>query len=245
MPTLHLSSLEFPISFPRLSSDFLATYRILLALSVVIFVLATVLRATLFSAKRSKEPVILVDVKEAQSTETAPKEKALASPPQSAEASLASATPAVPTSVTTTAPKPKSSWGWFTWESLPALPVSLTVPESHNNRVIGQGVGLMNTINRTSSRSSASTPPPPPPPASSSTRQQQQNSVHVQSLRRGAPVFDRPLPSIYQTQVPMSMAKIIMSRHTHRRPGAVRPPPPTNSTVPLHPSSRRHASTMV
>ncbi|KAF7762093.1 hypothetical protein Agabi119p4_8686 [Agaricus bisporus var. burnettii] len=51
----------------------------------------------------------------------------------------------------------------------------------------------------------------------------QQRSA-AQPWRRTGPAFESPLPAMYQTDVPVSMAKMIMSRHTFRRP-APRPPP--------------------
>jgi len=37
-------------------------------------------------------------------------------------------------------------------------------------------------------------------------------------MRRSRPTFDTPPPALYQSQAPLSMAKLIMSRHTVRRP---------------------------
>jgi len=39
----------------------------------------------------------------------------------------------------------------------------------------------------------------------------------VKSAKLG-PAFETPLPAIYQSEVPVSMAKMIMSRHNYRRP---------------------------
>jgi len=90
-----------------------------------------------------------------------------------------------------------SSWGWslFTWDNLPTLPISFKVDE---NNMKGRGVGL-----------AASQSPPSQP---------------WQRGRRSGPAFEQPLPAMYQTDVPVSMAKMIMSRHTFRKP-AQRPPP--------------------
>jgi len=89
-----------------------------------------------------------------------------------------------------------TSWGWslFTWDSLPTLPISFKVDE---NNMKGRGVGL------------AAQPPPSQP---------------WQRGRRSGPAFEQPLPAMYQTDVPVSMAKMIMSRHTFRKP-TQRPPP--------------------
>lgn len=89
-----------------------------------------------------------------------------------------------------------SSWGlgFFTWDNLPTLPVSLKVSE---NDMKGRGVGFV-----------APQEPPVQP---------------WQPGRRVGPSFDHPLPAVYQTDVPVSMAKMIMSRHTFRKP-TLRPP---------------------
>ena len=42
--------------------------------------------------------------------------------------------------------------------------------------------------------------------------------------KRTGPAFARPLPTLYESDIPVSMAKMIMSRHTFRRPTS-RPPP--------------------
>ncbi|KAF9528909.1 hypothetical protein CPB83DRAFT_835397 [Crepidotus variabilis] len=49
--------------------------------------------------------------------------------------------------------------------------------------------------------------------------------------RSGRPAFQHPQPAIYQSDVPVSMAKMIMSRHTFRRPSS-RPPPVRNANAP-------------
>ncbi|KDR80890.1 hypothetical protein GALMADRAFT_135978 [Galerina marginata CBS 339.88] len=55
----------------------------------------------------------------------------------------------------------------------------------------------------------------------------------VQPGRRQGPAFEHPLPALYNTEVPVSMAKMIMSRHTFRRP-ASRPPPVRNPNAPQY-----------
>jgi len=47
--------------------------------------------------------------------------------------------------------------------------------------------------------------------------------VHIRTKTPG-PAFDHPLPALYETEVPASMAKMIMSRHTIRKPTTPRPP---------------------
>ncbi|KAF8225738.1 hypothetical protein L208DRAFT_1408115 [Tricholoma matsutake] len=126
----------------------------------------------------------------------------------------------------------RSSWASTlpTWDALPnlTLPVSFTVTET---RMIGKGVGL---------RKKTSEPP----------AQEWQPPTRI---RRSGPAFESPLPAIYQSEVPVSMAKMIMSRHTYRKPTnrpplrpllplpTPRPPtslaPPPSSLPPTRPSS--------
>ncbi|KXN81204.1 hypothetical protein AN958_05785 [Leucoagaricus sp. SymC.cos] len=108
----------------------------------------------------------------------------------------------------------KSSWGlgFFTWENLPTLPVSLEVNE---NDMKGRGVGFV---------------APQRPPAQS-----------WQPGRRSGPAFERPVPTMYQTDVPMSMAKMIMSRHTFRKPTQRPPPRPPRTGLQMQ-YTRRSAS---
>jgi len=92
------------------------------------------------------------------------------------------------------------------WEGLPqlSLPVSLSV--SDNEMVgasVGKGMGVGMELMK-----------------------------HEWQSRRLKPAFDAPPPALYQSQAPLSMAKIIMSRHTIRRPGN-KPRPP------LQPPARR------
>ncbi|KAG5730439.1 hypothetical protein E4T56_gene15768, partial [Termitomyces sp. T112] len=80
----------------------------------------------------------------------------------------------------------RSPWPWrrFTWGSLPSLPVSLAVP---GNETHGKGVGM----------------------------QEKRSPQPWQTVRgrRGGPTFETPLPALYQSKEPLSMAKMIMSRH--------------------------------
>jgi len=72
--------------------------------------------------------------------------------------------------------------------------------------------------------------------------QMQRIQRHQQSVRRPtSPTFQPPPPAIYESQVPLSMAKMIMSRHTFRRP-ASRPPPVRSTTVPQY---QRRSPSMV
>ncbi|KAG6827716.1 hypothetical protein H0H92_010689 [Tricholoma furcatifolium] len=118
----------------------------------------------------------------------------------------------------------RSSWAWglLRWDRLPSLPVSLTIPRNETN---GVGVGM---------QEKRPLPQPWQPVRG----------------RRGGPAFETPLPAIYQSSEPLSMAKMIMSRHTYRRPSSrppartvappapipVPPPVPSSSTPPPSPS---------
>jgi len=114
----------------------------------------------------------------------------------------------------------RSSWGWklLTWGSVPTLPISLRMPVSEvKSQAVGLGVGVMS--NNASKR-----------PGERQTWQQP---------RRG-PAFEQPLPALYQTE-PASMAKMIMSRHTFRKP-TQRPPPRQSTPTPQIQISRRPPS---
>ncbi|KAL9709230.1 hypothetical protein Ac2012v2_007584 [Leucoagaricus gongylophorus] len=99
----------------------------------------------------------------------------------------------------------------FSWRNLPALPVSFKLNESDMK---GQGVDFV-------------------PP-------QQPIVQPWQPGRRKGPAFEHPLPAMFQSDEPVSMAKMIMSRHTFRKP-AQRPParPKTGSQMQY---TRRSAS---
>jgi len=85
------------------------------------------------------------------------------------------------------------------------LPVTLTAPPT--NAVVGRGIGINGAVLA---------------------------KQMAQPIRSG-PVFEQPLPAIYQSKEPVSMAKMIMSRHTFRRPSH---PSQTHSSS----SHRRSAS---
>jgi len=91
------------------------------------------------------------------------------------------------------------AWGLLIWDNLRtiSLPISLTMAEKET---AGKGIGLQGK------RPAAPSQPWQP----------------VRS-KRGGPAFETPLPALYQSGEPMSMAKMIMSRHTYRRPTS-RPP---------------------
>ncbi|GLB39683.1 hypothetical protein LshimejAT787_0701930 [Lyophyllum shimeji] len=121
----------------------------------------------------------------------------------------------------------RTSWAWglLTLERLPtfSLPVSLTMGQSDSN---GRGVGMQQK------RAEAPSQPWQPPRS-----------------RRGGPTFETPLPALYQSDVPVSMAKMIMSRHTYRKPTNRPParalPPPTRTQAPTPASSSSHPPSMV
>ncbi|KAK7460928.1 hypothetical protein VKT23_008856 [Stygiomarasmius scandens] len=110
--------------------------------------------------------------------------------------------------------KKSVSWRIFGLDSLPvSLPITLTAP---TNTMVGKGVGLNagSVLSRSLPSQLTQQPRSPSPP------------------RRGGPTFEQPMASIYQSQEPISMAKIIMSRHTFRRPT----PKPSRRATSLPPS---------
>ncbi|KAF5365287.1 hypothetical protein D9758_005336 [Tetrapyrgos nigripes] len=124
--------------------------------------------------------------------------------------------------------KKSVSWRFLTLDSLPvSLPMTLVAPPA--NTMAGRGVGLNagSVLSRPPSQqgSMAQVPRSPSPP---------------QWRGRRGPTFDQPVPSIYQSQEPISMAKIIMSRHTFRRPAPPKPAPRRSKSLPpsSSPSSR-------
>lgn len=120
-----------------------------------------------------------------------------------------------------------SIWRLFAWEGLPvSLPITLTAPL--NATTVGRGVGV-----------TAGIPPVlSSPPRSSVANHARSQSEKPVSWHRCGPSFEQPVPAIYQSQEPLSMAKLIMSRHTFRRPT---PKPPKRSvSVPPTPSRPQH-----
>jgi len=112
--------------------------------------------------------------------------------------------------------RPTSSWLWglVKWDQLPAFP--LEAPSVQNSNV-GQGASVGMSEKRGWFHV--------PQPQQAATRR-----PPVVSIRRPGPAFDRPLPAVYQSDMPVSMAKMIMSRHTFRRPSS-RPPPARPATI--------------
>ncbi|KAJ7654083.1 hypothetical protein DFH06DRAFT_521433 [Mycena polygramma] len=129
-------------------------------------------------------------------------------------ASASSALPAsektVPASPTdkhdaTPAQAKRTSWlGLFSWETLP-LPVpavsasDLTIPIA------------LNAV---------------PPPAMRGRHVYRGGRGVGFATPRARANIEAPLPAIYESQTPVSMAKMIMSRHTYRRPTPPSPPAP-------------------
>lgn len=111
--------------------------------------------------------------------------------------------------------KASSSWSLFTFES---LPLSLSMSAAPTS--VGQGIGLQKDMRSVS--------PPQVPQAAQLNWQSQ----------RGGSVDGRPPPSANASQQPLSMAKIIMSRHTFRRPA----PPSSRRPAALPPSPVRQQS---
>ncbi|KAL1744914.1 hypothetical protein HDZ31DRAFT_37519 [Schizophyllum fasciatum] len=112
------------------------------------------------------------------------------------------------------------------WDALPPLnlPVSLTMPRRPTR---GVGIGL---APNTSSPQMAEAPLPA------------RSASASQPKRKGSPPSGSP---IYQSEMPVSMAKIIMSRHTYRRPGTPRPTkrPVTPASAPSSPVTPAPIST--
>ncbi|KAH7871445.1 hypothetical protein F5879DRAFT_984590 [Lentinula edodes] len=101
-----------------------------------------------------------------------------------------------------------------TWSSLLTAwdgvtwPVSLTVPPP--STAVGRGVGLNGAV----------------------------LGKQTSQPTRNAPSLNQTLPTIYQSKEPISMAKMIMSRHTFRRPSIpVQNPPHAVLRRPTPPSS--------
>lgn len=107
-----------------------------------------------------------------------------------------------------------STWSWcwsWRWEGLPvSLPVSLAVTEKDWPGA-DAGIGVTAAMQQQQQLGQQG-------------QQRQPPKLTWQKHRRSLG-FEPPLPALYDTPVPASMAKMIMSRHTYRRPGPNRPPP--------------------
>lgn len=137
------------------------------------------------------------------------------------------------TSSSSSSPSP---WGWslFTWDSIPTLPISFKVGE---NNMKGRGVGLV-----------ASQPPPSQPwprgRRSGPAFEQPRMSLCLSDLLLLLLItmFYHPVPAMYQTEVPVSMAKMIMSRHVRRYfPSPPFPQPPDRLTLRSRLSGNQHS----
>jgi len=99
-------------------------------------------------------------------------------------------------------------WGLVKWDTLPKLPIPR------------RDAGALSASETERGRSTTQ-------------RQQHGLRIHLTQGRHTGPAFDRSLPAVYQSVVPVSMAKMIMSRHTFRRPSS-RPPPVRNANAPQY-----------
>ncbi|KAJ7604672.1 hypothetical protein DFH06DRAFT_1253796 [Mycena polygramma] len=134
----------------------------------------------------------------------------------SSSSSSSSASPPRPRISTRTlppAPAKRTSWlGLFSWETLP-LPVpavsasDLTIPIA------------LNAV---------------PPPAMRGRHVYRGGRGVGFAAPRARANIEAPLPAIYESQTPVSMAKMIMSRHTYRRPT---PPSPAPAPAPKRSAS--------
>jgi len=122
-------------------------------------------------------------------------------------------------------PSPPASKSWFgvklSWETLPPLPLVNTLAEA-----------LPISLH----------PPPAPPMRGRHVYRGGRGVGFNTGVRRPEtalavrPVIEAPVPAIYENQEPVSMAKMIMSRHTYRRPS---PAPRRSSSVSTAPQYAR------
>ncbi|PFH48935.1 hypothetical protein AMATHDRAFT_41902 [Amanita thiersii Skay4041] len=209
-----LSSLPSSFDLPSNSTILLSLFAALTFL-VLIHVIYVVVRAYILRVKQrfgQKQKSALLVAQEQGGSSSSSALPSSKSQPNSVERSSVSAS-----ALEQQARAPKvvqGKWNiglfnWFRWDNLQlTLPVTLTMPGSDNvkSRGVGMGIGV--------------TAPPvnlsaPPRSSDEKTQQQgqQQPSQTWQQGRRAGPAFESPLPALYQTDVPASMAKIIMSRH--------------------------------
>ncbi|KAJ6513723.1 hypothetical protein C8R47DRAFT_618039 [Mycena vitilis] len=135
------------------------------------------------------------------------------SPPSSASLPASEKTPVSPTSPTSPTSSPahkKRTWlGLFRWETLPLPPApDLTIP-----------IALTAV----------------PSPAMRG-RHVYRGGRGVGFAPRARANIEAPLPAIYESETPVSMAKMIMSRHTYRRPAPPSPPAPAPKRSASHSS---------
>jgi len=104
-------------------------------------------------------------------------------------------------------------WSWH-WDGLHlSLPVSLTIREKDCPET-GAGMGVAAALQ------TQQTQRPP-----------NQIVWHARQSPR-SPTFEAPLPALYDTPVPISAAKLIMARHTFRRPSPPKPKPTRSRSAP-------------
>ncbi|KZP17366.1 hypothetical protein FIBSPDRAFT_957191 [Athelia psychrophila] len=101
-------------------------------------------------------------------------------------------------------PTNRSRWSWsWRWQGLRlSLPVSLTISEKDHPET-GAGMGVAAALRQ-------------------QQQQMQQRPMIWHAPRQRSPGFEAPLPALYDTPVPVSAAKLIMARHTYRRPNPPR-----------------------
>ncbi|KAL0945797.1 hypothetical protein HGRIS_012084 [Hohenbuehelia grisea] len=140
-------------------------------------------------------------------------------------------------------------WAWANGFSMKfeSLPITLeTHSFARGPPVVGAGVGVINNSEHgapsvdaptmSETRHGQSQPALIQPKLAKSWYIQQQAKQMRNHGSRSAPSFEHPVAAVYQSELPVSMAKMIMSRHTHRRPQG-----PTRRSASLPPSRRREA----
>lgn len=96
-----------------------------------------------------------------------------------------------------------------------SMPVSFSSLSVSKDAKLGRGVGVVEGGMRQIS----------PPPRPTMRREGSEGAARRNGKAPG-PTFETPVPALYQAEVPASMARIILSRHTFRKsaPGAPRKP---------------------
>ncbi|KAK2460874.1 hypothetical protein APHAL10511_007344 [Amanita phalloides] len=221
MPSVaHLSAL--PASFPLpsnpviLASLFLALLALALVHCIYILFRDYLLRAKLYAGQ--KKPALVAQEQGVSSAPAKPR-------PQSEKIPLTASVLEQQSRGMAQGKWSSILFTWFKWES--SLPISFSAPR--NSVLQGRPTSP--------ATSQLHIPTPPRTEASQNSSQDQDQDQATQlhrgpswhQARRAGPAFETPLPAMYQTEVPASMAKIIMSRHTYRRPT---PRPPSRSSSP-------------
>jgi len=204
-----LLTVRIPTSMPKMSmplsmSDVDFTLAVLPSASTIL--LSLVAACILTSFVRAlviglREHLALVRQKRQQHAHPVPAQAIAA---QVEKAAASAAAPARPPR------RPLAAWVWglVRWESLLSR-------RSGGAATPGEQTSF---INEKQGWSSPQTSPRRPP-------------LMSQVGRRSGPAFSRPLPTLYESDIPVSMAKMIMSRHTFRRPSSRPPPARSTNTV--------------